>query len=59
MIQGKIQLDPFEHVLDNVIGMAEYSAYRSMQEIRAMAETHRRSIGQRSRRFLEKIGVES
>lgn len=59
MIQGKIQLDQFEHVLDMVIGNAEYAAYRSMQEIRAMVETHRRSIGQRGRRFLEKIGAES
>lgn len=47
--------DQFEHILDMVMGMAEYAEYKAMQEIKAMAETHRRSIGQRARRFLERL----
>lgn len=55
MNQEKIPRDQFERIIDMVIGNAEYVEYKAMAEIRAMAETHRRSVGQRVRRIIEQM----
>lgn len=46
--------DHIEVVRDMVYGQIEYSAYRSCEEIRAMCQCIRRSLGQKIRLLKEK-----
>lgn len=55
MIEQKLPTDPFRKIVEDVIMHAEYQGFMAKKEIIAMAETHRRSVGQRNRRFMESL----
>ena len=56
MTQQPMPLDRFSHVRIMVDFDAQQKAYRALEEIRAKAEFARRSLGQKVRFAMERIG---
>ena len=56
MTQQPLPLDQFEQALDMVFGMIDYNAYKAIGEIREMLNFQRRSMGQTTRRAIERVG---
>ena len=56
MTQQPLPLDQFEHIRAIVAARIDVAAYRARAEIHANAEFARRSLGQKVRFAMERIG---
>ena len=56
MTQQPLPLDRFSHIRIIVDFDAQQKAYRALEEIHAKAEFARRSLGQKTRFSMERIG---